>query len=147
MTQSALPDPHLQPEFYADVPTKRLLAFVVDTLIIVAMCLLVLPFTAFTGVFFFPFLMLVVGFAYRVATLTSGSATWGMRLMAMELRDHRDRPFDFMTALLHTIGYSLSMTVTIIQVVSAVLICTTARRQSLTDMALGTVPVNRRLSR
>ena len=68
-------------------------------------------------------------------------------LMAMELRDHRDRPFDFMTALLHTIGYSLSMTVTIIQVVSVVLICTTARRQSLTDMALGTVPVNRRLSR
>ncbi len=145
MTQT--PDPDLHPQFYAGIAGKRLMAWIVDVTLVIVFCLLILPFTAFTGLFFFPFLTLVVGFAYRVATLTSGSATWGMRLMAMELRDHRDRPFDFMTALLHTIGYSLSMTVTIIQVVSVVLICTTARRQSLTDMALGTVPVNRRLSR
>ena len=134
MTQT--PDPDLHPQFYDGIAGKRLLAWIIDVVLIVGFCLLIVPFTAFTALFFFPFLMLVVG-----------SATWGMRLMAMELRDHRDRPFDFMTALLHTIGYSLSMTVTIIQVVSAVLICTTARRQSLTDMALGTVPVNRRLSR
>ena len=138
MTQT--PDPDLHPQFYDGIAGKRLLAWIVDVTLVIVFCLLILPFTAFTGLFFFPFLTLVVGFAYR-------SATWGMRLMAMELRDHRDRPFDFMTALLHTIGYSLSMTVTIIQVVSVVLICTTARRQSLTDMALGTVPVNRRLSR
>ncbi|SFG46628.1 RDD family protein [Sulfitobacter dubius] len=145
MTQT--PDPDLHPQFYDGIAGKRLLAWIIDVIIIVGFCLLLVPFTAFTTLFFFPFLVLVVGFAYRVATLTSGSATWGMRLMAMELRDRRDQPFDFITALLHTIGYSLSMTVTIIQVVSAVLICTTARRQSLTDMALGTAPVNRRLSR
>ena len=145
MTQT--PDPVLHPQFYDGIAAKRFLAWVVDVILVLGFCLLILPFTAFTGLFFFPFLTLVVGFAYRVATLSSGSATWGMRLMAMELRDHRDRPFDLSTAFLHTLGYSLSMTVTIIQVVSAVLICTTARRQSLTDMVLGTVPVNRRLAR
>ena len=145
MTQT--PDPDLHPQFYDGIAAKRFLAWVVDVILVLGFCLLILPFTAFTGLFFFPFLTLVVGFAYRVATLANGSATWGMRLMAMELRDHRDRRFDLTTAFLHTLGYSLSMTVTIIQVVSAVLICTTARRQSLTDMVLGTVPVNRRLAR
>jgi len=141
------PDPDLHPQFYEGIPFKRLLAWIADVILVFLICVVVLPFTAFTGLFFFPFMMLVLGFAYRVATLTSGSATWGMRLMGMELRDRRDQPFDFATALLHTIGYSLSMTVTPIQLVSAVLICSTARRQSLTDMVLGTAPVNCRLGR
>lgn len=145
MTQT--PDPDLHPQFYDGIAAKRLLAWVVDVILVLGFCLLILPFTAFTGLFFFPFLTLVVGFAYRVATLSNGSATWGMRLMAMELRDRNDRPFDLTTAFLHTLGYSMSMTVTILQVVSVVLVCSTARRQSLTDMVLGTVPVNRRLAR
>ncbi len=49
---STLPDPDFQPEFYADVPGKRLLAFFIDTIIIIGLCVLVLPFTAFTGLFF-----------------------------------------------------------------------------------------------
>ena len=147
MTQSTLPDPHLQPEFYADVPTKRLLAFVVDTLVIVAMCLLVLPFTAFTGVFFFPFLMLVVGFAYRVATIANRSATWGMRLMAIEFRTHEGRTFDLGTAFLHTLGFTVSMGVFVAQALSVVLMLTSERGQGLTDMVLGSVALNRQARR
>ena len=147
MTQSALPDPHLQPEFYADVPTKRLLAIVVDTLVIVAMCLLVLPFTAFTGVFFFPFLMLVVGFAYRVATIANGSATWGMRLMAIEFRTHDGHTFDLGTAFLHTLGFTVSMGVFVAQAISIVLMLTSERGQGLTDMVLGSVALNRQARR
>ncbi|MEX3315642.1 RDD family protein [Sulfitobacter sp. PS-8MA] len=143
----ATPDPDLHPQFYTGIPFKRFLAWIVDVLLVFLFCVLVLPFTAFTGLFFFPFMMLVVGFAYRVATLTNGSATWGMRLMGMELRDRRDQPFDFATALLHTIGYSLSMTVAPLQLVSVVLVCTTARCQSLTDMVLASAPVNCRLNR
>ncbi len=141
------PDPDLHPQFYTGIPVKRFLAWVVDALLVILFCVVILPFTAFTGLFFFPFMMLIVGFVYRVATLTNGSATWGMRLMGMELRDRQDAPFDFMTALLHTIGYSLSISVTPVQLVSIVLICTTARCQSLTDMVLGTAPVNCRLTR
>ncbi len=80
------PDPDTQPQFYTGVPTKRLVAWILDMVLIVLICLAILPFTAFTGIFFFPFLMLIVGFLYRVATLTGGSATWGMRLLSLEIR-------------------------------------------------------------
>lgn len=138
------PDPEMQPEFYDGILMKRLLAWVIDTVLIVVLCVLVLPFTAFTGLFFFPFLLLVTGFVYRVATLASGSATWGMRLMAMELRDRHDRPLDGGTAFLHTLGYSVSLGMAPLQLISVVLMLTSARRQGLTDMVLGTTALNRR---
>ncbi len=140
------PDPDTQADFYDGVPTKRLLAWVLDMIATIAMCLLILPFTAFTGVFFFPFLMLVVGFIYRVITLSTGSATWGMRLMAIELRDVRDRPFDFSTALFHTLGYSISWAMAPLQLISMIMMCVTARKQGLSDIVLGSVAVNRRRS-
>lgn len=139
-----LPDPDMQPEFYKNVPAKRLFAWLVDCVLIIIMCLLVLPFTAFTGIFYFPFLMLVVGFAYRVVTLANGSATLGMRLMAIELRDGQDRPFDLGYAVLHTAGYSLSFVTMIVQVISVVLMASSARGQGLTDMVLNTTALNRR---
>lgn len=140
----SLPDPHIHAAFYENVPTKRLLAWIVDTVLIVALCLLILPFTAFTGVFFFPLLMLVVGFLYRVGTIASGSATWGMRLVALELRDARDEPLDTSQAFGHTLGYSISVAVAPLQLISVILMLTTARRQGLTDMLLGTAALNRR---
>ena len=84
----------------------------------------------------------VTGFIYRVATITGRSATWGMRLMAMEIRRGDDRPFDGGTALLHTLGYSVSLAFPVLQVISVVLMLTSERRQGLTDMVLGTVPLN-----
>ncbi len=142
MTQT--PDPDMQPEFYDGIPVKRLLAWVVDMIVIIALCVLILPFTAFTGLFFFPFLVLVVGFIYRVMTLASGSATWGMRLMGMELRTLRDAPFDFGTALVHTLGYSFSWAMAPLQLISVIMMCLTDRRQGLSDVVMGTVAVNKR---
>ena len=139
-----LPDPETQAHFYENVPAKRLLAWIVDAVLIFLVCLAVLPFTAFTGVFFFPFLMLVVGFAYRVVTLAAGSATWGMRLFAIEFRTAQGERFDLGTAFLHTLGYSVSIAIPILQVISIVLMLTTARGQGLTDHVLGTVAMNRR---
>ncbi|WP_370401297.1 RDD family protein [Sulfitobacter sp. JB4-11] len=138
------PDPDHQPQFYEGIPSKRFVAWLVDCVLIALICLLILPFTLFTGIFFFGLLMLVVGFAYRVITLASGSATWGMRLMAMEIRSAQDRPLDLGLAFAHTLGYSVSLAMPLLQVISVVLMCTSARRQGLTDMVLGTVPMNRR---
>jgi len=138
-----LPDPDLKPEFYADVPTKRLLAWFVDSVIILLLCLLVLPFTAFTGLLFFPLLYLVLGFAYRTITLAGGSATLGMRLMAIEIRTHNGGRLDLPMAALHTLGYSISISMVPVQVISAVLMLTTPRAQGLSDMVLGTAAVNR----
>lgn len=138
------PDPAAQPQFYQGIATKRLLAWVVDMVAILLLCVIIVPFTAFSGIFFFPLLVLVVGFVYRWATLAAGSATWGMRLMAMEIRRGDDQPLDGGTAFLHTLGYSISFGMPILQVISVVLMASSARGQGLTDMVLGTSAMNRR---
>lgn len=141
---AALPDPELNPEFYDSVPFKRLLAWLADTVVIFVLCLLALPFTAFTGLFFFPLLYLLIGFVYRWLTISAGSATWGMRLMSVELRRADGALFDGGTALMHTLGYTLSMAVFPAQLVSAAMMALTPRGQGLSDHMLGTVALNRR---
>ena len=138
------PSPQTHPEFYDGVLTKRLLAWVIDTVLIFLICIVIVPFTGFIAVFFFAFLWLLVSFVYRVATLATGSATWGMRLVAIELRDSHDRPLDGGTALMHTLGYSVSIAVAPLQAISIILMVTSATGQGLTDMILGTVAMNKR---
>ena len=140
---TALPDPVTQSEFYADLPLKRFLAWVVDALLIFLLCLLALPFTAFLGLFFFPLLWLALGFLYRWTTIASGSATWGMRLVAIEFRDRFGHRFDAGTALLHTLIYSVAMGTFLLQALSVALILLSERHQSLADHLLGSVAINR----
>ncbi|MEM9871417.1 MAG: RDD family protein [Pseudomonadota bacterium] len=139
-----LADPVTQPQFYRDVAGKRLLAWVVDTILVFLICLLILPFTAFVAAFFFLGLMAVVGFVYRLVSLTGGSATLGMRLFAIEFRRADGTRFDLGTAFLHTVGYTVSWAVAPLQLISIVLMATSARGQGLTDMMLGTAALNRR---
>lgn len=120
------------------------MAWVVDTVLVLVLCLLVLPFTAFTGIFFFPLLFLTLSFAYRVVTIARGSATWGMRLTSIEFRTVQGDRFDLQMAFLHTLGYSISWMFALLQIVSVVLMMTTARGQGLSDHMLGTVAINRR---
>ena len=138
-----LPDPDTQAEFYQDVSFKRLLAWFIDTAVIFLICVLVLPFTAFTGILFFGALLFVFGFAYRVVTLATGSATWGMRLMSLEMRQSDGARFGLGAAFLHTLGFTISVAIPILQIISIVLMLTTARKQGLTDHVMGTVAINR----
>lgn len=138
-----LPDPVAHGEFYADVPVKRLGAWIVDALLVGVISILLMPLTLFTALFYFPVFFFCVGFAYRTVTIARGSATWGMRLMSIELRDHAGRPLDLGGAVLHTAGYSLSVAIFPLQLVSIVLMLATPRAQGLTDHALGTAMINR----
>jgi uncharacterized RDD family membrane protein YckC len=140
---ATLPDPDYQAEFYADVPVKRALAWVVDTLLIAALTLLVVPFTLFTALFFLPVLYLTISFLYRTVGLARHSATLGMRLMSIEFRDRSGARFDLPTAFLHTLGYTLTIGTLVPQILSVALMLTTARGQGLTDIVLGTVAINR----
>ncbi|MGR3363956.1 MAG: RDD family protein [Maritimibacter harenae] len=140
---SGLPDPDYQGEFYADVPIKRGIAWVIDTLIVLAMVAFIVVITVGIGLFFAGFLWLVVGFVYRVVTLANGSATLGMRMTSIELRRGDGRRFDLGTAVLHTLGYSLSMSFVLPQVASIILMLTNERGQGLTDLVLGTAALNR----
>ena len=113
-------------------------------MLIVVLCVLALPLTAFLGLFFWPVMLLVIGFAYRVVTLATGSATWGMRFAGVELRASDGRRFDLSLALAHTFGYSVSVAFPILQLISVVMMLTGARGQGLTDAILGTVAINRK---
>lgn len=139
----ALPDPHTQAEFYGDLPVKRFVAWLVDAAIILVLCLAALPFTFFLGLFFFPFLWLLLGFLYRWVTLSGGSATWGMRLVAIEFRRGDGARFDAATAFVHTLIYTVAMGTLLLQALSVALILLSPRRQSLADHLLGTAALNR----
>ncbi|SPF80694.1 RDD family protein [Pseudoprimorskyibacter insulae] len=141
---SHLPDPAAQPEFYRDVPMKRALAWLIDTILIMLLVVPVVVLTAFVGLFFLPFLFLIVGFFYRTLTIASGSATWGMRMMSIELRNAYGERLDGAQAFMHTAGYTLSISIFPVQLVSMVLMGIGDRGQGLSDLALGTVMINRR---
>lgn len=141
---SHLPDPATQRGFYENVAIKRGLAWVVDSIIVALLVFVALIFTAFLGAFVFFALWMVISFGYRVVTLASGSATWGMRLMAIELRDARGQRFDLTQALLHTVGYAVSVSIAPLQLISILCMIATERGQGLTDLVMGSVALNRR---
>jgi len=143
-TSWGLPDPYTAPEFYADVPLKRFIAWVVDAILIGILTAIAVPFTLFSGLFFLPVLFLMIGFIYRWFTIASGSATPGMRLAAIEFRTAQGERFDSGTAFLHVLGYTVSVSVFPLQLVSIVLMLISDRRQGLTDHVLGTAVLNRR---
>jgi uncharacterized RDD family membrane protein YckC len=140
---SGLPDPDTQGEFYADVPVKRLVAWAVDATLIFLIALLISLLTVGVGFFFFGVLIVAIAFIYRTVSLANRSATPGMRMAAIELRNHRGERFDLATAALHTLAYQVSVSMVVPQIISIVLMLTSARAQGLTDHALGTAAVNR----
>lgn len=140
---AGLPDPELLPEFYALVPAKRLLAWLVDGVLILLLTAVVLLLTALLTIWILPLLYVAVNVAYRVVALARWSATPGMLLMAVELRDARGARLDAMTALLHTLGYTASSVLVLPQVASVALMLITPRRQGLSDLVLGTAMLNR----
>lgn len=141
---SHLPDPERQHAFYDGVTVKRGIAWVIDFAIVWVLMIPVLIFTAGLGIFFMPLLFVLTGFAYRVLTIAGGSATWGMRIMAIEFRNAFGERLDLTQAFLHTLGYSISLSIPVIQIASVICMFVTERGQGLTDMALGTVALNRR---
>lgn len=142
---SGLPDTDYHVELYEDVPSKRLFAWVLDTVLISLIVFGLSMLGAFLPLLFWTFFYAVVSFFYRWLTIAGRSATPGMRFMAIELRDNDGGPLSRGTALLHTLGYFVSVVTVPLQLVSIVMMLTTPRRQGLTDMILGTAAVNRRV--
>lgn len=140
-----LPDPDTQREFYDDVPTKRLIAWVIDSLIIALFVFVLTLLSIFTALFILPLVWLTVGFIYRWITIAGRSATPGMRLVSLEFRRADGSRFDGITALLHTAGYTFSVVTFPLQLISIAMMLMTERKQGLTDMILGTAAINRAL--
>ncbi|WP_179379655.1 RDD family protein [Jannaschia marina] len=140
---TALPDPIAEPQFYDGVLPKRAFAWVVDVAIITFLTVLAGIATLTLGFFLWPLFFVAIGALYRISTLANRSATWGMRLVGIELRDHDGERFDTTRSALHVAGYYVSMMFVLPMLASIAAMLVTDRRQSLTDLVLGTAAINR----
>jgi len=140
---TGLPDPEMDSQFYENVPSRRLVAWVFDGVITFGITLLLAVLTVGLGFFIFPFLWLVVGLLYRIVTIASKSSTWGMRMVGIEFRDKNGQKLNTSLALAHTLIFTIATGFFLVQIVSIVLILTSRYGQSVQDMILGTTAINR----
>ncbi len=140
-----LPDPDRQPEFYQSVAIKRFFAWLFDIAFVSLLCTVAILLTFGMGLLVLALIYAVVSFVYRVVTIANGSATLGMRFMGIELRDAFGERMDAGKAVAHTAGYFVSMAFPILQIISVIMMLTSARNQGLSDEFLGTVMLNQRV--
>ncbi len=140
-----LPDPDRQPEFYQSVAIKRFFAWLFDIAFVSLLCTVAILLTFGMGLLVLALIYGVVSFVYRVVTIANGSATLGMRFMGIELRDAFGERMDAGKAVAHTAGYFVSMAFPILQIISVIMMLTSARNQGLSDEFLGTVMLNQRV--
>jgi uncharacterized RDD family membrane protein YckC len=140
---TALPDPEFHAELYADVPAKRLIAWIIDSIVTVALTALIVLLSAFTALFILPLAFLTVAFLYRTVTIARDGATPGMRMMAISLRNASGASPTPVEAALHTTVFLAASAMVLPQILSIAMILMTPHRQSLGDMLLGTAMINR----
>lgn len=138
-----LPDPVSQAEFYAYVPFKRFGAWLIDVIIIALLVVIAGLLSLGLAWFFLPLLFLGLSFVYRWFTIAQHSATWGMRIMSIELRNTTGARLTNIEAMLHTFLFMLASAFVLPQTISALMMVLGARKQGLHDLFLGTVAMNR----
>ena len=139
----SLPDPDRQAEFYASVPAKRLLAWVIDIFLVGMTTFLLGVFTLGIAWLLFPIFYIAIDFIYRWLSLGNGSATLGMRLMAIEIRNRSGARLDRGEAAIHTLAFMVCAGFALPQLISVLLMAFGPRGQGLHDLLLGTAAINR----
>lgn len=143
MMMDHLPDPDRHAEFYDGVTTKRGFAWLIDMALIFVLTMPIIMFTLGMALFIYPLLFLTISFVYRWVSLTRKSATPGMRVLGIHFLNARGQKLDGAEALLHVVGYTLSVGTLLVQLLSIGMMLTSRRGQGLTDLVLGTVAINR----
>ena len=122
---------------------QTIFVWLIDSAIVLGILIITSPLTFFVSLFLFPFFYAAIDFIYRTATLSMGSATFGMRIMAIELRHESGHRLDFITSVFHTVGLYVSYAFVLVQLLSIGMMVMRDDRKSLTDTVIGTVMVNR----
>ncbi|WP_029006055.1 RDD family protein [Azorhizobium doebereinerae] len=144
-------DPVTQPEYFQGVLSRRLLAFVVDAVMIVAPMVLLAIFifvfgivTLSLGWMLFPLLspaFVIWAVCYNAITLGApASATLGMRLMDLQMRTWYGAPAYSVLGAVHAVAFWVSVSVFTPLVLLVGLF--NGRRRLLHDMLVGAVVVN-----
>jgi uncharacterized RDD family membrane protein YckC len=144
-------DPATTPEYFAGVLTRRVLAFLIDVVVIAVL-------VAFTAVFIFAFGFVTLGLGWLLffllpaatviwAVLYNGftlgspaSATIGMRVMDIEMRTWYGSPAYFVLGAVHAVAFWIS--VSALSPLVLLLGLFNDRRRLLHDFLLGTVVIN-----
>jgi uncharacterized RDD family membrane protein YckC len=140
-------DPAVHPELYDGVRTRRIFAFLIDAVVILALMVVTYLVIAVLGLFtlgllwvLLPAVWPVVAILYSVLTLGGpASATPGMRFSGIEMRTVRGERLEYGLGLLHPIlfWFSVAILTPLILIVGLF----TARKQLLHDLVLGTVAI------
>jgi uncharacterized RDD family membrane protein YckC len=149
MTRIDLPDPATAPQLFEGVLTRRVLAFLIDLIVLGAISTAILIVGVIAG-----FLTLGLGWlalpivvplailGYYVLTLGSPMrATVGMQLMDIVLTPTRGQPLDGWKILIHPIVFWI--TVWVAWPISLVVALLTPRRETVQDLIAGTLMVRR----
>ena len=144
-------DPYQQPELFRGVLTRRMIAFLIDLLVLAVSVILAVIFIAVFGL-----VTLGLGWAlfwlvspasviwaivYYGATIGGpNSATIGMRIMDLELRTWYGAPGYFVLGAVHAVCFWISVSVLSPFVLLVGLF--NGRRRLLHDFVLGTVVIN-----
>lgn len=142
-------DSAAQPEFFDGVRTRRIFAFLVDTAVILFLMMLATfvvavlgLFTFGLGWFLFPLIWPFVAILYTMFTLGGPrSATPGMRFAGITMRTWYGAPMYPLLALVHAIGFWLSVTILTPLVLLVSLL--SPRKRLLHDILLGTIVIRR----
>ncbi len=140
---SGLPDPVLDRQFYAGVGFKRLLAWVIDFVIIIFLTMGLVVISLGTAAFIFPLALLGVNLGYRILTLSRYSATLGMKLTGIEIRNSLGDKLNTTEAALHTGFFTVIFISFFALFISIFMMLVNARGQGLHDYFLGTTAINR----
>lgn len=139
----ALPGPEAAPGLYDGVALRRLFAWIIDVLAVWGLAFLVSILMLGLGFLFFAPLAALIDFFYRVLSISGGSATFGMRMTGIELRDSGGRRLNFGTALIHTLLFYVMFIFGLLQLISVVLMAASRPGRGLHDMLLGVTMINR----
>lgn len=141
---SGLPDPEFDPQFYEGVPLKRLLAWFVDGLIVSIACIATIVFTFGIGFFLFAVIFFLMNIGYRWFFVSKNSATLGMQVFGIEIRNGKGEKLTSQEAFWHSFLFiALFIIFTLLAVVSAGMMLMNVRGQGLHDYLLGTTAINR----
>ncbi len=141
-------DPETHPEFFSGIIGKRVMAFIIDVVVITVLWLLGSVVIFILGLLSFGLIWLLWGAAlillvlgYEALTLGGPySATYGMRIMGIEMRTwYGDRP-GVLQAAAHSLLFYFSVTLTTFLILLAPLF--NNRKRCVHDFLCGTVFIN-----
>lgn len=142
-TYAHLPDPKHDSQFYDGVRAKRLIAWVIDVFIVTALTFAAVVGTLGLLAFFFVPVAFLINLIYRIYGLKTWSATLGMRLTGIELRNLSGDRLTTAESVWHTCGF-LVLFISMLGILgNALCILLTDRGQGLHDLFVGTTAINR----